>query len=134
MAAAEEFALIVLGHGSRQTQANEAIDRLAQQLGRATGARMACAAFLERALPDLASAVRELASAGARRIVIVPYFTAPGLHLAQDVPRLAADLAAAYPQVRFQVTASLDGHPGLVGLLADRVREALAEAPQQTNG
>jgi sirohydrochlorin ferrochelatase len=82
------------------------------------------AAFLEGGRPDLAGAVAGLAGRGAARIVVVPYFLTLGLHLQRDLPRLAAGLAGLYPNIEIVCGDPLDGHPGLVEILAERARQA----------
>lgn len=122
-----DYALILLAHGSADASANQAIERLAARLGRATGARQAVAAFLARATPDLAQAVERLAKLGATRILVVPYFAMTGIHLRRDLPRMAAQLAERYPQLRIQLTGGLNDHPALLGILEDRVHETLSQ-------
>ena len=49
-------------------------------------------AFLESMAPDLPSAIRAVADAGATRICIVPLFFGQGGHLRIDVPAIVADI------------------------------------------
>jgi len=120
-----DHALILLAHGSREASANEAVRKLASELGRLTAARASVAAFLQRASPDLAEAVAELVRLDVPRLLIVPYFTMAGVHLRRDLPQMAAQLAQRYPKVRIQVTRGFDDHPAVLQILHDRVREAL---------
>ncbi len=116
--------IIVFAHGSRVEPANEAVRAVAREVVCATGCEHVLAAFLELGQPDLDGAVEELVRAGVGRVVVVPYFLTLGLHMERDLPRLVARNQARYEGLRIEVTAPLDGHPGLVTILADRFRGA----------
>ena len=119
-------AIIVFAHGSAVPEANGEVVRLAEEVAR----RAQCparAAFLELAQPDLAAAVAEAVAAGARRIVVVPYFLTMGVHVRRDLPRLIAEQQARFPGVELRAGQSLEGYPGMADALLDRAREALPE-------
>jgi len=120
-----DTAIIVFAHGSKVQEANDTISRLASGVSRTSGLP-ASAAFLEVAQPDLHGAVASAVRAGARKVLIVPCFLVFGVHVRQDLPRLVGALEAAHPGVEIVVSQPLEGHPGLVEILANRVREALA--------
>jgi len=82
-------------------------------------------AFLELGEPSLPDAIDRLLQKGASRIVVIPYFLTMGRHVERDLPRMVNDIAAARPGVTIEVTPPLDGHPALLDILRDRVREAL---------
>ena len=119
--------LILFAHGSKVADANATIARLAGELSRLTGFE-AHAAFLEVAQPDLEAAVADATEGGARRIIIVPCFLVYGVHVREDLPRLAQALEHAHPGVEIVVSEPLEGHPGLVDILASRVQDSLARA------
>ena len=87
------------------------------------------AAFLELGRPSLEEAADLLVARGVERIVIIPYFLTPGMHLERDLPALVERISKKNRNIQVLVTASLDGHPGLVQILADRARAALVEPP-----
>jgi sirohydrochlorin cobaltochelatase len=118
--ASPDTAIIVFAHGSRIEAANIAVRDAARQLAQAGGYPRVEAAFLELGQPDLPTAVRTLAAQGFRQFVVVPYFLTPGLHLDRDLPRLIRDISIENKDIEVSVTASLDGHPGLVTALRDR--------------
>ena len=118
-------AIIIFAHGSKVSEANATIARLAGEVCRHTGIE-AYAAFLEVAQPDLKAAVAEAARRGAGRIVIVPCFLVYGVHVREDLPQLVKALERVHPGVEIVVTEPLEGHPGLGEMLASRVRDALA--------
>jgi sirohydrochlorin ferrochelatase len=114
--------IIVFAHGSRIEAANQAVRMAAIDLARTSEHATVEAAFLELGHPDLEEAADLLVARGVERIVIVPYFLTPGLHLERDLPPLAERIANKNKGIQVMVTASLDGHPGLVQIMADRVR------------
>lgn len=114
--------IVIFAHGSSIESANESVRRVAAAMSAEHD--MVAAAFLEGGTPALGEAVEALAARGAERIVVAPYFLTLGLHLQRDLPRIVAEIAARVPGVRIEVTPPLDGHPGLIDALRERVRTA----------
>jgi len=119
-------AAVVFAHGSSVDAANEAIREIAARLQDASGV-VAEAAFLELAHPDLTEITAALVERGATRIVVLPYFLAPGVHLQRDLPRIMDELSRIHTGVRIMAAPGLDGHPGLLNILLDRLRDAEAK-------
>lgn len=118
-------AVVIFAHGSSVESANEAVRRVAANVAREGRCGMVEAAFLEQGQPDLSTAVHQAIAKGAVRVVVVPYFLTPGIHLERDLPRLVEDLLRKHPGVEIRVTPPLDGHPALGEILNERVEEAL---------
>ena len=118
-------ALIVFAHGSRIEAANQAVRAAAADLARLHSHALVEAAFLELGRPSLEEAADLLVDKGAQLLVILPYFLTPGLHLERDLPALVETISSKHNGIQVRVTASLDGHPALVEILADRARGAL---------
>jgi len=114
--------LLVFAHGSRVESANQAVRAVASELARAGGFAHVEAAFLELGQPDLPTAAAELIRRGAGRLIVLPYFLTPGLHMERDLAPLIARVSAAHPHVEVIAAPSLDGHPGLIQALLDRAR------------
>jgi sirohydrochlorin ferrochelatase len=120
-------AFVVFAHGSRVESANQAVRAVAARLA-STGGHLVEPAFLECGQPDLAGAVDLVAARGASRVIVIPYFLTLGTHLQRDLPRLVRAAASGHPALEIEVTAPLDGHPGLFQALLDRAAAA-AETP-----
>jgi sirohydrochlorin ferrochelatase len=118
-------ALIVFAHGSRVQQANEAVRQVAEQAARRCGFGLWETAFLELAMPDLPTAVRDLVARGAHRVIVTPFFLTMGVHLQDDLPRILKAISVQHPGVELQCTHPLDGHPALVEIVSDRARQFL---------
>ena len=117
--------IVIFAHGSRIESANQAVRAVAAALARSAGARVA-PAFLELGEPDLETAAARLADLGVTRLVIVPYFLTLGIHMERDLPRIAERISLSHKGLEIRIAPPLDGHPALLQILQDRVREALA--------
>ncbi|MSO19532.1 MAG: cobalamin biosynthesis protein CbiX [Acidobacteria bacterium] len=120
--------IILFAHGSSVAEANEAVERVATELS----ARSRCpaiAAFLEKAHPDLASAIARAVGCGAFRVIIVPYFLTMGIHISKDLPELARQQQALFPGLDVKIALPMEGHPLLLEALLDRMTAA-ADAPE----
>jgi sirohydrochlorin ferrochelatase len=115
---------VVFAHGSSVESANEAVRTVALQMASLGALENVVAAFLEGGKPDLATATRELAERGVKRVVVIPYFLTLGLHLQRDLPRLVEVARRATPGVELEVTPPLDGHPSMAEALLDRARSS----------
>ena len=124
--------IIVFAHGSRVEAANQAVRSAAGDLARAGGYTVVEAAFLELGTPSLEDAVEQVIARGVERIVIIPYFLTPGVHLERDLPCIVDRILKNHQGIQVLVTASLDGHPGLVEILAERARAVLL-SPMHSN-
>jgi sirohydrochlorin ferrochelatase len=123
-------AVILLGHGSRLSEANAGLEAVAGQVAALLGQTRVEVAFLQMAEPGLAAAANRCVAAGAWTIVIVPFFLFPGAHVRDDIPRELEGLRARHPGVTFCVGQVLGGHPKLAQAAAERAREALAAGGQ----
>jgi sirohydrochlorin ferrochelatase len=126
-------AIIVFAHGSRIEPANQAVRSVAADLARAGGYPIVEAAFLELGTPSLEEAADLLVARGVERIVIIPYFLTPGTHLERDLPVIVERILKKHQDIQVLSTASLDGHPGLVQILADRARNVLLSPTHSNN-
>jgi sirohydrochlorin cobaltochelatase len=76
-------------------------------------------AFLELTEPDLPHTVELLMKQGVVDVRIVPMFLGVGRHAREDLPKLVHDLTQAYPQMSFELMASIGEHPAMTALMAD---------------
>lgn len=97
-------AVILFGHGARDSRWREPFDRLAQ-LWRAQHADVPVElAFLEMMQPTLEDAVASLVSQGATQISVVPVFFGQGGHLRNDFPVLLDACKSKYPEITLSAT------------------------------
>ena len=115
--------IVIFAHGSSVESANESVRTVASDVARQGGYDLVEAAFLEGGTPDLAEGVARLASLGATRILVVPYFLTLGLHLQRDLPQIVNEISRVHPTVEIRVAPPLAGHPGMTQALLDRASD-----------
>lgn len=93
--------LLLVAHGSRRKQSNEEVAELAGVIKQKTQHQFADIkhAFLELAQPSIEDTVDDLVNAGARQIVVLPYFLSAGRHVHEDVPEIINAKRAQYPDL-----------------------------------
>jgi sirohydrochlorin ferrochelatase len=115
-------AVLLVDHGSRRPEANALTDWLADALRAREPGRVVRVAHLEVLGPDIAEGVDACVADGAREIVVLPVFLAPGRHVLEDVPREAREAGRRHPDVSVRVAAEpLGTHPKLVEILLERL-------------
>lgn len=121
---ASRRAVVLVDHGSREAAANRQLSAVAAALRRRLPGWRVATAHLSIAAPGVPAAIAACVAAGAREVVVVPYFLGPGRHASRDVPQLARAARASHPGVRIRVAAALGVHPGIVAAVLERVRGA----------
>lgn len=122
---AETTGIILVDHGSRRLESNHLLLQVAKAYREQSRWPIVEPAHMELAAPSIADAFGRCVEQGATLVVVFPYLLSPGRHWEQDIPRLAAEAAQAYPEVRHLVTAPLGLHPAILGVIDQRVVEGL---------
>ena len=118
--------VVLAGHGSRSPEANAALDELARGLAAELDLPVHVG-YLEMANPSIPSALRAAARDGARRIVLVPYFLSPGMHVRRDLVTVV-DEARRELGVPIVLGEFLGAHEDIPRLLASLARAGLSGA------
>jgi sirohydrochlorin ferrochelatase len=115
-------AIILVDHGSRVCDSNQLLEELARQFAARFSAKYSIVepAHMELAEPSIATAFAACVRRGATRVVVCPFFLGPGKHWNFDIPRLAADAAAEFPQVQYHVSQTLGIDELILDLLDKR--------------
>ena len=124
-------AILLVDHGSRREASNRRLEQLAAEL-RVRSGRLVEPAHMEIAEPTITQGLERLVEQGATRVVVVPYFLSPGRHSMEDVPRLAAEAAAAHPGLALRVAPPLGPDERLTRLVPASRRGPAARGPGQT--
>src|SRR5262245_6646584 len=122
-------AVLVVGHGSRREEANEDVRLAALRIGERGKFPLVVAAFLEIANPTIAEGYAQLVAAGARHIIVHPYFLSPGRHTRGDIPVEVQAAANCHAEVTFQITEPLAAHPLVIDAAIERVRATITQTP-----
>jgi sirohydrochlorin ferrochelatase len=120
----ETTAIIIVDHGSRRSESNEQLLAVAAAYREHSGWQIVEPAHMEQAEPSIAAAFGRCVEQGARRVIVFPYFLAPGRHWHEDIPRLAAEAAAAHPGVEYLVALPIGQHPAMLEIIDARIAEA----------
>lgn len=119
-----DHALVLVAHGSRDPRWRAPFDRLVDAL-RAAGVRVEIG-YLESASPSIPEALEAAASAGARRITVLPLFMASGGHVDHDIPPLLDAARARRPGLLITQLGPVGEHPRFVELLVAIAQDAAA--------
>jgi sirohydrochlorin ferrochelatase len=117
-------AILLVDHGSRRPEANALLERVAELVAKHAPEAIVRWAHMDLAEPSIAQGIDACANAGAREIVVHPYFLGPGSHTTVDIPRLVRAAAVSHPDVQIRVSEPLGLHPKLVDVILDRIDEA----------
>jgi sirohydrochlorin cobaltochelatase len=97
-------ALILFGHGARDSRWREPFDRLVSLWeARYPDVRVELA-FLELMQPSLEEAISSQVRTGATEVIIVPVFFGQGGHLRNDFPVLLSACQDKFPEIKLSAT------------------------------
>lgn len=116
-------AVIILGHGSRNGGADEAIKRTAAELKRVGDFVSVEYAFLQYVQPALPETLETCIRQGASNIVIVPFFMQAGAHVTRHIPDLVEKAKKQHPGVNIAVTDYAGTHPLMTKIVEDLVKK-----------
>lgn len=120
-------AVIILGHGSRSTDADTAIRAIVQGVMKAGKFAVVEHAFLQYVPPSLQDVLARCVDQNVDRIVIVPFFLQAGAHVTRDIPELVERARKQYPSVDIIVTGYVGAHPLMARIVEDLVDSSSPE-------
>ncbi|MAJ58676.1 MAG: hypothetical protein CBC48_01185 [bacterium TMED88] len=123
---AVERVILIVDHGSRRPEANEAIGRVAAAVQTRRPDLTVRWAHMEIAPPFVPDVIADCVAGGAQEIIVQPFFLADGRHLTETIPELVEAARRQHPQITIRVTPHLGEHDGLVGIVLDRVDALMA--------
>lgn len=112
----ERRATILVAHGSRNPNAQEAHEALVERVGKAGGLATS-AAYLEMAEPSIPDAIEQAVAGGATEVVLVPCFLHPGNHVLVDLPAIVEEARGRHRDVRLSLAEHLGASEALVPLV-----------------
>ncbi len=130
-AADQPVGVVVVDHGSRRSESNDLLLAVTALFRSRSELAIVEPAHMELAEPTIAQALAKCVAQGARTVVVFPYFLSPGRHWSEDIPRLAAEAAADFPEVKHLVTAPLGLHSLIADVMSERIATCLMH---QTTG
>lgn len=127
-------AILLMGHGSRVPEANNALHAIAEMVKAACGCPIVEVSFREQHAPNIQKGIDACVAKGAGRIVLYPYFLFAGAHVLEDLPEEMEQAAARYPGLEMVLGQPLGVHPKLGEIVCERIEEALQQAGWEDAG
>lgn len=121
----DRVAIIIVDHGSRRDESNQMLLEIVEAYRRQSHWSIVEPAHMELADPTIAMAFERCVEQGAELVVVFPYFLSPGRHWHEDIPRLAAEAAERWPNVKHLVTEPFGMHPLVLEIINDRIVDGL---------
>jgi sirohydrochlorin ferrochelatase len=117
-----KIAIVIVDHGSRLVESNQMLEEITRRFAARFPHKYEIVepAHMEMAEPSIATAYAAAVARGAERVVVCPFFLGPGKHWSEDIPRLTAAAAAAFPQTLFAVAQTLGVDDLILDLLDKR--------------
>lgn len=118
-------AILMMAHGSRVEEANNAARDVAAMVQEMTGFEIVEVSFREMHEPDIQSGIDACVAQGAERILLMPYFLFMGAHVLHDLPEEIAEARKRYPDLIMEMGSHLGAHRKLAEIEAERIGQAL---------
>jgi sirohydrochlorin cobaltochelatase len=127
--------IVIIGHGSRVPESRGIYEEIARKTQEKSGLRVRVG-YMKHWKPSFTEAVKAFIEDGVKRVVVVPLFLLPGLHVKEDIPVLLGLKEGEAPEFGYEkisipedVEIIYARHIGaderLADVVLDRVREAL---------
>ena len=121
-------AILMMAHGSRIAEANDAAREVAAMVREMTGFEIVEVSFRELHEPNIQQGIDACVARGAQRILLMPYFLFMGAHVQHDLPEEIEAAQKRHPGLEMVMGAHLGAHRKLAEIVAERIGEGLTRA------
>ena len=118
-------AILMMAHGSRIAEANDAAREVAAMVREMTGFEIVEVSFRELHQPDIQSGIDACVARGAQRVLLMPYFLFMGAHVQHDLPEEIEEAKKRHPALIMEMGSHLGAHRKLAEIESERIGEAL---------
>ncbi len=118
-------AILLMGHGSRVAQANNALNVIAEMVKEQSGCGIVEVSFREQHSPNIQKGIDACVAQGATRILLYPYFLFAGAHVLEDLPEEMDEAAKRHPGLEMVLGSPLGVHPKLAEIVCERIDESM---------
>ena len=118
-------AILMMAHGSRISEANDAAREVAAMVREITGFEIVEVSFREMHEPNIQLGIDDCVAKGAGRILLMPYFLFMGAHVLHDLPEELEEARKKHPGLIMEMGGHLGVHRKLAEIEAERIGEAL---------
>lgn len=127
--------VVIIGHGSRVPESRGIYEKIAKKTEELSGFKVRVG-YMKHWRPTFTEAVKSFIEEGVKRVVVVPLFFVPGLHVKDDIPILLGLKEGNAPEFGYEkmtipedVEVIYARHIGaderLAAVVLDRVKEAI---------
>lgn len=116
--------LMVVGPGTSEPEANAGIAKMARMIWEGVGFAWTEVSYADNAFPNVSKGLETATRLGYQHIVILPYLLLGGVAL-EKINAAVASARTKHPNLQFTQADPLGAHPEVIGVLAERVAEAL---------
>lgn len=95
--------LVLFAHGSRDPRWHRTFEQATNRVQKTLGESSTDLAYLQMSSPTLLEVAEKAAQDGVDHITVLPLFLSAGGHIAQDIPRLVAEIHQQLPLLRIDV-------------------------------
>ncbi|OWZ82980.1 sirohydrochlorin chelatase [Natranaerobius trueperi] len=117
---------IILGHGSRNPEANKVLRSISDMFESETK-ESASYAYLQFEEPDLETVIDKIYSSNISTITVIPLFLYPGIHIKKDVPEKIIKIKEKYPNLTIRLADPIGADSTLIAILKERADNATEE-------
>ena len=118
-------ALLMMAHGSRIAEANDAARDVAMMVQEMTAFEIVEVSFRELHEPNIQQGIDACVARGAQRILLMPYFLFMGAHVQHDLPEEIEEAKKRHPGLVMEMGSHLGVHRKLAEIETERIAEAL---------
>ena len=118
-------AILMMAHGSRIAEANDAAREVAAMVREMTGFEIVEVSFRELHQPDIQSGIDACVARGAQRVLLMPYFLFMGAHVQHDLPEEIEEAKKRHPALIMEMGSHLGAHRKLAEIESERIGESL---------
>ncbi|MDP1510371.1 sirohydrochlorin chelatase [Paenibacillus ottowii] len=120
----EETAVLVLGRGSSDPDANSDFFKITRMLWEKLSYTWVESSFIGVTQPSFPDGLERCVRLGAKKIIVLPYFLFTGV-LIKRIEEMTQEFAEAHPALQVEMGGYFGFHPQLVELVLERANEGL---------
>ncbi|MDQ0494183.1 sirohydrochlorin chelatase [Paenibacillus brasilensis] len=120
----EETAVLVLGRGSSDPDANSDFFKMSRMLWEKLPYTWVESSFIGVTQPSFSDGLERCVRLGAKKIIVLPYFLFTGV-LIKRIGEMTEEFAEAHPELQVEIGGYFGFHPQLVELVLERANEGL---------
>ncbi|MCB1368470.1 MAG: sirohydrochlorin chelatase [Rhodobacteraceae bacterium] len=123
-----EVALVVIGRGASDPDANSNVSKIARMLWEGMGFGWCEVGYSGVTFPLVEPCLDHVTRLGYRRVIVFPYFLFTGI-LIDRIYGFTDKVAARHPGIEFVKAGYLNDHPLVLDTFAERITEQVGEVP-----